>query len=114
MPAQLVTLDQAKKHLRMDHDDDDVMILEITYSASAVVLNYLKDIGNDQFMDSSGDMIAGVDVPWEIVAATLIMVGVLYRNPTGEGGTINPAFTQGYLPPPVTAMLYPLRDPALR
>lgn len=114
MPAQLVSLEKAKRHLRMDHDADDEMILDITYQASAVVLNYLKDTGNDQFMDSSGDMIAGVDVPWEVQAATLIMVGVLYRNPTGEGGTINPAFSHGMLPDPVTALLYPLRDPALR
>ena len=49
-------------------------------------------------------------VPFEVRAATVLMIGHLMRNPDNN---VEGAFDRGYLPMPVTALLYPLRDPAL-
>jgi len=114
----LVSLYRAKNHLRMDHDAEDDMITMYIRAASAAVLNYLKD-GADDFLnsssyDSNNEIVVDADgepvgIPYEVQAATLLMVGHLYKGrDNNEGG----AFEQGYLPKPVTALLYPLRDPA--
>lgn len=111
----LVTLEEASNHLRRDTDEDDNDLILKIHAASGAVLNYLKD-GADvfldtagfPFLDSAGDLIG---VPFEVKAATLLMVGYLYkdRDENADG-----AYQTGYLPMPVTALLYPLRDPALR
>lgn len=121
-----VTLDRAKRHLNMDHDQDDVLIEAYIGAASSAVKNYLKsaspyeverDSNDDPILDSSGDPVYVVDssgdkqVKYEVQAATLLQIGFLYkdRDENADG-----AYDMGYLPKPVTALLYPLRDPALR
>lgn len=120
-----VTLARAKQHLNMDHDLDDVLIDAYIRASSEAVKNYLKsaspydverDSNDDPVLDSAGDPIYAVDsngdkiVRYAVQAATLLMVGFLYKdrdeNPDDE-------FERGYLPRPVTALLFPLRDPAL-
>lgn len=114
----LVTIEQASAHLRRDTDaDDNDLVLKIE-AASGAVLNYLKD-GADEFLDTAGQVPLDsngdpVGVPYEVRAAVLILLGVFYSYREGEAGIINPQFSHGYLPPTVTALLYPLRDPALR
>lgn len=109
----LVTLEEAKRHLRIDTDADDLDLTLKLYAASAAVLTYLKS-GADAFTDSAGDVIedsAGpVGVPFQVQAATLLMTGYLYKNRDEDA---DKAFQPGYLPAPVTALLYPLRDPSL-
>ncbi|MNF76191.1 Phage gp6-like head-tail connector protein [compost metagenome] len=120
-----VSLERAKAHLNMDHDEDDSLITAYAQAASAAVKNYLKssspyeverDSNDDPVLDSNRDpeyvrdssgnkVIAGA-----VEAAVLIMVGHLYKDRDENPDT---AFEQGYLPKPVTALLYPLRDPAL-
>lgn len=111
----LVTLQQGKDHLRRPAStaEDNDITLKI-HAASAVVVNYLDD--GATFLDSAGDLpvdSAGeaLDVPYEVQAATLLMLGELYENRGGGGGVINPAFGGGSLPAPVVALLYPLRIP---
>ena len=113
----LISLHKSKRHLRMDHDEEDDEIIFYISAASAMVLNYLGD-GQDAFLNSSSydsnDEIAvdadgePIDIPYEVQAATLLMLGYLYRNRDID---TDGAFEQGYLPKPVTALLYPLRDP---
>lgn len=120
-----VTLDRAKRHLNMDHDMDDVLIEAYIGAASNAVKNYLKsaspyeverDSNDDPILDSSGDPIYVVDssgdkvVKYEVQAAVLLMLGFLYKD---RDENPDQAFAQGYLPKPVTALLYALRDPAL-
>lgn len=119
-----VTLDRAKRHLAMDHDEDDVLIEAYIGAASEAVKNYLKsaspyeverDSNDDPILDSSGDPIYVVDssgdkqVKYAVQAATLLQIGFFYRDrdENREG-----AYEMGYLPKPVTALLYSLRDPA--
>lgn len=121
-----VTLDRAKRHLNMDHDQDDVLIEAYIGAASNAVKNYLKsaspyeverDSNDDPILDSSGDPTYIVDssgdkqVKYEVQAATLLQIGFLYKD---RDENANDAYDMGYLPKPVTALLYALRDPALR
>jgi len=121
-----VTLARAKQHLNMDHNEDDSLIEVYVQAASGAVKNYLKsaspyeverDSNDDPILDSSGDPIYVVDssgdklVSYPVQAAVLLMVGFLYKD---RDENPDSAFDRGYLPKPVTALLYPLRDPALR
>lgn len=121
-----VTLARAKQHLNMDHDLDDALIEVYIQAASGAVKNYLKsaspyeverDSNDDIIRDSSGDPVYVVDssgdkqVSYTVQAAVLLMVGFLYKD---RDENPDSAFDRGYLPKPVTALLYPLRDPALR
>ena len=119
-----VTLERGKQHLNMDHDLDDVLITAYIGAASSAVKNYLKsaspyeverDSNDDPILDSSGDPVYVEDsngdkvVKYEVQAATLLQLGFLYkdRDENADG-----AYDMGYLPKPVTALLYPLRMPA--
>jgi hypothetical protein len=121
-----VTLDRAKRHLNMDHDQDDVLIEAYIGAASNAVKNYLKsaspyeverDSNDDPILDSSGyptyivDSSGDKQVKYEVQAATLLQIGFLYKD---RDENANDAYDMGYLPKPVTALLYALRDPALR
>jgi len=121
-----VTLARARQHLNMDHNEDDSLIEVYVQAASGAVKNYLKsaspyeverDSNDDPILDSSGDPIYVVDssgdklVSYPVQAAVLLMVGFLYKD---RDENPDSAFDRGYLPKPVTALLYPLRDPALR
>ena len=120
-----VTLERAKAHLNMDHGEDDALIEAYIGAASEAVKNYLKsaspyeverDSNDDPILDSSGDPTYAVDssgdkiVRYAVQAATLLQVGFLYKD---RDENANDAYSMGYLPRPVTALLYPLRDPAL-
>jgi len=120
----LVTLAQAKRHLYIDEADasrdDDVM--DKIEEASAAVISYLKTNAAG-FLDSSGLIVTdssgapvtdspAVHIPYQVRAATLQLLTALFENRGDDGGALS-KFEQGYLPPVVTALLYPLRDPAL-
>jgi hypothetical protein len=113
-PVRLVTLAEASAHLRRDTTADDADLDDKIMAASQIVLNYIGD-GADDFLntanvDSSGDPI----IPAAVKAATLMMVGVLYRIRDGESGIVNPMFKeQGMLPLAVVALLYPYRTPTV-
>lgn len=119
-----VTLARGKQHLNMDHDSDDVLIEAYIGAASESVKNYLKsaspyeverDSNDDPVLDSSGDPVYAVDssgdkiVKSVVQAATLLQLGFLYKD---RDENADSAYQMGYLPKPVTALLYPLRDPA--
>lgn len=121
-----VTLARAKQHLNMDHDSDDVLIDAYIGAASEAVKNYLKsaspyeverDSNDDPVLDSSGDPTYVTDssggkvVKYAVQAATLLQLGFLYKD---RDENADSAYQMGYLPKPVTALLYSLRDPACR
>lgn len=111
----LVSLEQGKRHLRVIMDDEDADILLKIEGASAAVLDYLKSRANE-FLDSSGMVevdsnLDPVGVPANVQAATLLMLGYLYKD---RDTNADEGYERGYLPAPVTALLYPKRDPAFR
>lgn len=113
--VMLVSLTQAREHLRVDSTDEDNDLTLKIHAASGAVLNYIRN-GADVFTDSSGEPIldsngSPIGIPFEIQAATLLMLGYLYRDRDGDP---DKAYEMGYLPRPVTALLYPYRVPSLR
>jgi hypothetical protein len=117
MTPSLVTLEQAKDQCEVIGTDQDVKITQLVRAASAAVLNYLGD-GADFFLDSSGWVDPEPDssgisiVPAEVQQATLLLVEEFFAHRGSDGGQ-GAQWAQGFLPPVVTALLYPLRDPAL-
>lgn len=117
--TMLVTLEQASDHLRRDSTDDDEDLTLKIHGASGSVLGYLKGANHlAQEVDGEGKPVFDVDgkpvytdqVLFEVQAATLLMVGYLYRSRDNDK---DHEFEQGFLPRPVTALLYGLRTPAL-
>lgn len=120
------TLEKIKSHLRIDDDAEDDLLDSYIFSASSAVKNYLKSASpyalklDDDFnpeVDVEGAPIYETDAQGERVInktvehATLILIGYFYKDRDNNEGN---AYEQGYLPKPVTALLYPLRDPSLR
>lgn len=111
----LVSLAETKQWLRIDYSDDDTRYTAMIQSATRTIMGFLKEEGYADFADSTGTLILDSDdvaigVPSDVKAATMILVGYLDRGPDGDP---DKAFTQGYLPPAVTAHIWHRRDPAL-
>jgi gp6-like head-tail connector protein len=105
--VMLVEVEEVKGRIRFDHDEEDADIELAINSASAAVLNYLK-VPHDNYDDSFGVV---TDVPFEVVQAVITLVSIWKRDPAGVEMK---DWEMGYLPRPVMAILYPLRDPALQ
>lgn len=119
----LITLAQAKAHLRVDHDAEDEQITALIEAASGAVVNYLKS-GADVFLntlglpeeiynDDSPPQVSDYAVPPEVKAAVKILVGELFKNREAQQDGEIGGHGYGYLPRPVVMLLFPLRDPAL-
>ena len=117
MTPSLVTLEQAKEQCEVIGTDHDTRLTRFIRAASSAVLNYLGD-GADTFLDSSGWVDPEPDssgisiVPAEVQQATLLLVEEFFAHRGSDGG-LGARWERGYLPPPVVALLYPLRDPSL-
>lgn len=128
--VMLVTLQQAKDHLRIDTaDGDNDLTLKIS-AASNAVLNYLKrsglayeyevDTAGDAIYDSAGDPVFLLDTAGdktvlpEVQAAVLIMLGVIYIDRDAkdfvEGGNTS-VLDDLHMPRTVKWLLDPLRIP---
>lgn len=101
--AALVTLEQARMHLRIsDTVEDDPDIQMKLEQASDIVLDYIKQ------RDAPW---TPTTVPRPVQAAVLIMLSRLFDD--RAAGVENNQVALGYLPPSVTALLHRYRDPAL-
>lgn len=115
---KLVGLEETKAHLRIDTSDDDAYLELLINACSGAVNNYLKrdyadiqsdqDVGGDVSIEYDSDGV--IDTEDEVKLACLYMIGVMYRDRDGE---LMKEWQHGYLPNPVMALLYPLRDPSL-
>lgn len=112
--TMLISIAQANEYVRRDTSDDDMTLTLLIQAASGAVINYLASGPSVSYLDSDGNGVTvdsdGVtlDVPAVVQAATLYMTGWLYRHRDDDP---DKAFQPGFLPAPVTALLYPLRDP---
>ena len=73
----MITLEKAKLHLRVDHDDENLAIQAMIDASTAAAANYL----NMPVVDLLADLPAPVE------AAILLQVGDLYANREAQGNT---------------------------
>lgn len=121
---ELITLEEAKAHLQVDYDDDDVEISNKLQEATSAVLTYLNGapIGQPErdeqgavVRDEEGEIVYLRDgddlvVRYEIKAAVKLMLGELYKHREAEqDGEVPSQYGYGYLPRPVVGLLFPLR-----
>lgn len=71
--AALLTLDEAKLHCRIDHNDEDALLGALIATATAAVADYLNV--------TSVDSTAAAPVK----SAALLLVGDLYANREAQG-----------------------------
>lgn len=119
MASDLVTLEQAKAHLRQEgtteHDVNIQMKLE---EATAICIDWLKNyLGEDVDAVTARyaviDAWTDEDVPLEVRSAILRMVGHLFRFRGDDDENVRPKIEHGDLPADVTMFLKRQRDPAL-
>lgn len=100
----LVTLEQLKTQLEMDHDESDSFIEELCERASMIVLGYLK-LEADAYQE--GSPLEPADVPKHIEAAVLLAGAALFENRDGSPDGPQP------LSQTVKDLLHRDRDPAM-
>ena len=71
--AALLTLDEAKLHCRIDHDDEDALLGALIATATTAVADYL----NVTTVDSTAAA--------PVKSAALLLVGDLYANREAQG-----------------------------
>lgn len=69
----IVGLEEAKKYLRIDHDEDDEEILSLIYAAEEQVN---KDINRTGFTEA----ILGFSYPYSLRLAAKILINTYYEN----------------------------------
>lgn len=122
----LITMEEAQAHLKITDPDVDLLDLKLKIrAATKAVLNYLGaanfyeyevDLNNFPIVDTNGDPIYAETssgariVMYEVQAAVLLMLGYLNRDRDVDE---EKAFEMGFIPRPVTALLYPLRTPTI-
>jgi hypothetical protein len=106
---ELVSLEQAKAHLRIDDDyGDDDLKLKIQ-GGSAAILAYIQG-SRALIVDESGAVIQNTEALTRVQNALLVLLGYMDRN---RGGEEEEKLQQGNLPLAVTMLIYDLREPSV-
>lgn len=74
----LLTLEEIKAHLRVDHDADDDMLMDKVRQATAVLLAYIQG-SRDKVIREDGELIPG-EALTRMKGAAMRLTGMLYRN----------------------------------
>lgn len=113
-----VTVMEQKEYSRIQHDALDMTIATVIEAKSAAVQNYLKDTSPyeaTEEVDSGFDSGSSFDSVGGGVARAEVKLAVLVEVDRILNLKKNPMEAQtNYLSDAATALLYPLRDPALR
>ncbi|MDF1485511.1 head-tail connector protein [Ramlibacter sp. H39-3-26] len=81
----MLTLEEVKRHCRIDHNDEDALLLALIDTAIAASADYLNM--------PAADLVVAVPAP--VKSAALLLVGALYENRESQGERPfhkNPAF----------------------
>ena len=105
---ELVTLEQAKDHLRIDDDAGDADLTLKIQAGSAAILAYVQG-SRDLIVDSDSTLIEGEPLR-RTQTALLMLLGWMDRN---RGGEEEEKLQQGELPFSVTMLIYDLRQPTI-
>lgn len=85
MKMNLITLDQARTQVNLDHELDDGVLNEKRQEASGVILDYLKVDTDDtsfNWVDLLGEPTE--NIPQHVIAATKMCLGAMYENRDGD------------------------------
>ena len=105
---ELVTLEEAKLHLRIDDDYGDSDLTLKIQGGSAAILSYIQG-SRSLVVDDSGKLIDG-EALTRAQTALLVLLGYLDRN---RGGEEEEKLKQGELPFSVSMLIYDLRKPTI-
>ena len=105
---ELVTLEEAKMHLRIDDDYGDSDLTLKIQGGSAAILSYIQG-SRSLVVDDSGKFIDGEPLT-RVQTALLVLLGYLDRN---RGGEEEEKLKQGELPFSVSMLIYDLRKPTI-
>ncbi|HDZ55377.1 MAG TPA: phage gp6-like head-tail connector protein [Pseudomonas xinjiangensis] len=72
----LITIEAAKAHLQMDHNDADAEITQLATEASLLVLDYLKKPAIE-WQDEAG---LPINVPGPVSVAVKLVLGEIFKN----------------------------------
>ncbi len=102
--SDLITLADAKAHLRVDGSAHDADITLKIHQASAIILNHLKltELPGAWITTASPEVLA---VPYNVLAATFLVLGELFEN--REAAVADPLSSS------IRNLLIGLRDPSL-
>jgi hypothetical protein len=116
MTPELVSLEQAKAHLRLVGTTEDEDIQLKLDQATALVLDYINQrVDETEAAAWAGTIASWTDetAPPQVQAAILIQCAELYRFRGDDAAQDEPKLVYGYLAPRVVNLLHRLRDPAL-
>lgn len=105
---ELVTLEEAKMHLRIDDDYGDSDLTLKIQGGSAAILSYIQG-SRALVVDDVGNLIDGEPLT-RVQTALLVLLGYLDRN---RGGEEEEKLKQGELPFSVSMLIYDLRKPTI-
>ncbi|MGV3817529.1 head-tail connector protein [Citrobacter freundii] len=105
---ELVTLEEAKLHLRIDDDYGDSDLTLKIQGGSAAILSCIQE-SRELVVDKSGNLIDGEPLT-RVQTALLVLLGYLDRN---RGGKEEEKLKQGELPFSVSMLIYDLRKPTI-
>lgn len=99
----LVSLETAKGHLRVLHDDDDTVIQLYLSAAESIVVEYVDRVVLPEGETLPVDDATAINVTPPITAAILLLVGDLYENretdPDATGDAVLPKAARALLAP---------------
>lgn len=98
----IVTLEEVKTHLRVQHDEEDALIEGLIAQAQTAAEDFCR-VSFDPFTDDSGSV---AEVPGPVKLAVLLMVGYFYEHREAEDGAGFRTMRRAFM-----TLLYPYRDP---
>ncbi|WP_058911880.1 head-tail connector protein [Entomohabitans teleogrylli] len=105
---ELVSLEEAKMHLRIDDDYGDSDLTMKIQGGSAAILAYIQG-SRERVVDAAGNLIVGEPLT-RVQTALLVLLGYMDRN---RGGEEEEKLKQGELPFSVSMLIYDLRRPTI-
>ena len=98
----IISLEEAKTHLRIEHDEEDEYLTGLILQAQAAAEDYCR-VSFEPYLNENGDE---VDAPEPVRLALLLFVGFYYENRDIPDMTTYKATRMAF-----DSLLYPYRDP---
>ncbi len=98
----IISLEEAKTHLRIEHDEEDEYLTGLILQAQAAAEDYCR-VSFEPYLDEHGEE---ADPPEPVRLALLLFVGFYYENRDIPDMTTYKAMRMAF-----DSLLYPYRDP---